>query len=151
MTYTIGKAAQMINLNAPTLRFYDKEGLLPFVERSEGGIRLFKETDFEWLRLIECLKATGMPIKDIKTFIGWCMEGDATLEKRREMFCERKAAVEQQMKEMQDTLDIVTYKCWFYENAVRLGSNEKAKELLETAMPAEMQARKEKLTAWCCR
>ena len=56
MYYSIGEAAQRMHLSAPTLRYYDKEGLLPFVDRSAGGARMFKESDFEWLRLIECLK-----------------------------------------------------------------------------------------------
>lgn len=79
MYYSIGEAAQRMHLSAPTLRYYDKEGLLPFVDPSAGGARMFKESDFEWLRLIECLKSTGMPIRDIKQFIDWYMEGDTTL------------------------------------------------------------------------
>lgn len=66
MDYTIGEVAKIINISPHTLRFYDKEGLLPFVERSESGIRRFKEEDFGKLMIIECLKKTGMPIKDIK-------------------------------------------------------------------------------------
>ena len=93
MPYTISEAAARMHLSAPTLRYYDKEGLLPFVDRSASGVRVFKESDFEWLRLIECLKATGMPIRDIKQFIDWCLEGDATLPQRRDMFRERRRAV----------------------------------------------------------
>lgn len=64
---------------SPTLRYYDMEGLMPFVERPPSGNRLFKESDLSDLKVIECLKATGMPIKEIKNFIDWCSEGDATL------------------------------------------------------------------------
>lgn len=59
MLYTIGEMAK-INV-APSLRYYDKEGLLPFVERSGGGIRMFKDEDFEWLYTIECLKKAECP------------------------------------------------------------------------------------------
>ena len=52
MLYTVGEMAKRIGVAPSTLRYYDKEGLLPFVERSEGGIRVFKETDYEWLQLI---------------------------------------------------------------------------------------------------
>ena len=69
MAYTVGEMAKMLHVAPSTLRYYDKEGLLPFVDRSKSGIRMFKPSDIEWLRLIECLKATGMPIKDIKQFI----------------------------------------------------------------------------------
>lgn len=69
MIYTVGEAAKMLGVAPSALRYYDKEGLLPFVERSGGGMRMFKESDIEWLKLIDCLKATGMPIKGIKQFI----------------------------------------------------------------------------------
>ena len=54
MIYTVGEMAQKPGVPASTLRYYDKEGLLPFVERSSGGIRMFRETDFEWLQAIRC-------------------------------------------------------------------------------------------------
>lgn len=77
MTHSIGQVAKLMNLTVYTLRYYDKEGLLPFVERTPSGTRLFKESDLDALKIIECLKATGMPIKDIKNFIDWCSEGDS--------------------------------------------------------------------------
>ena len=64
---------------ASTIRYYDKEGLLPFVGRSSGGIRVFTEKDFEWLRIIECLKKTGMSLKDIREYIELAMQGDETI------------------------------------------------------------------------
>ena len=82
MTYSIGEVAEKMHLTPYTLRYYDKEGLMPFVERTAGGTRVFSDSDLETLRVIECLKATGMPIRDIKTFIDWCADGDASLEKR---------------------------------------------------------------------
>ena len=68
MFYTVGEMAKRMGVAASTLRYYDKEGLLPFVERSDGGIRMFKDSDMESLAMIECLKKTGMSIKDIKLF-----------------------------------------------------------------------------------
>ena len=69
MVYTVGEAAKRLGLSPSTLRYYDKEGLLPFVERSSGGIRMFQEKDFEWLQVIECMKKAGMPIKDIRQYL----------------------------------------------------------------------------------
>lgn len=74
MQYTVGEMAKRLHVAPSTLRYYDKEGLLPFLERSSGGIRIFQDSDFEWLSIISCLKQTGMPIKDIKAFIDWCIE-----------------------------------------------------------------------------
>ncbi len=99
-TYSISEVAKELNLTVYTLRYYDKEGLIPFVERTSSGARLFKESDISALKVIECLKSTGMPIKKIKSFIDWCSDGDSTLQKRHDMFMERKAIVEAQMEEL---------------------------------------------------
>ena len=66
MVYTVGEMAKKLDVPASTLRYYDKEGLLPFVERSSGGIRMFQESDFEWLQVIGCMKKAGMSIRDIR-------------------------------------------------------------------------------------
>ena len=89
MSYSIGEAAKMVGLTAHTLRFYDKEGLLPFVRKTSSGLRAFTESDIEWLKIIECLKGTGLPLKQIKQYIDWCMEGDATIPQRLNMFIEQ--------------------------------------------------------------
>lgn len=104
MLYTVGEMAKKLNVAPSTLRYYDKEGLLPFVERSDGGIRMFKDEDFEWLHIIECLKKTGMSIKDIKTFIDWCIEGDSTIEQRLQLIDRQREAVQSQITQMQETL-----------------------------------------------
>lgn len=59
MVYTVGEMAKRLDIPSSTLRYYDKERLLPFVERSSGGTRMFQEKDFEWLQIIECLKKAG--------------------------------------------------------------------------------------------
>jgi len=99
-TYSISEVAKELNLTVYTLRYYDKEGLMPFVERTASGTRLFKESDIDALKVIECLKSTGMPIKNIKHFINWCSDGDSTFQQRYDMFMERKAIVEAQMEEL---------------------------------------------------
>lgn len=151
MFYTISEAAEKIQLNPPTLRYYDKEGLLPFVERDNNGSRKFKESDFEWLRLIECLKATGMSIKDIKQFMDWYVEGDSTLEERRKMFHERKVAVEEKIKSMQEMLEIVNYKSWFYDRAVEEGTVKNVKNMKDEELPEDIRLGKEKLAKWHCK
>ncbi len=122
MLYTVGEMAKKIGVAPSTLRYYDKEGLLPFVERSGGGIRMFKETDMEWLRIIECLKKTGMPIKEIKKFVDWCMEGDSTIEQRLELIDRQRDAVLAQMEQMKSTLATLDYKHWYYETAKKAGT-----------------------------
>lgn len=75
--YTIGQVSEMFGLPISTLRYYDKHGLFPGMERI-SGIRKFSEKELEALRVIECLKRSGLEIKDIKQFMDWCVEGAAT-------------------------------------------------------------------------
>ena len=96
--YTIGQVAEMFDLPVSTLRYYDKQGLFPELERT-SGIRRFGDTELEALRVIECLKKAGMEIKDIRLFMEWCAEGPSTYPKRKAMFEEEPRAghVEVQM------------------------------------------------------
>ena len=80
--YTIGQVSEMFNLPISTLRYYDKEGLFPNLER-ESGIRKFSDDEMEALRVIECLKESGLEIKDIKQFFEWVKAGRSTYEKRK--------------------------------------------------------------------
>ncbi|PAE17192.1 MerR family transcriptional regulator [Virgibacillus sp. 7505] len=123
-TYTISEAAKELNVTAYTLRYYDKEGLMPFVERTASGQRLFKESDIAALNIIECLKSTGMPIKEIKTFIDWCTDGDVTLQQRFDMFMERKSVVEKQMEELKETMKLIEHKCFYYKTALEAGTED---------------------------
>ena len=81
--YTIGQVSELFGLPISTLRYYDKEGLFPTMQR-ESGIRKFGEKELEALRVIECLKKSGLEIKDIKQFIAWCVQGSETDPQRRE-------------------------------------------------------------------
>ncbi|UNL95515.1 MerR family transcriptional regulator [Paenibacillus polymyxa] len=121
-TYSISEVAKELNLTAYALRYYDKEGLMPFVERTSSGTRLFKESDIDALKIIECLKSTGMPIKEIKNFIDWCSGGDSTLQQRYDMFMERKATVEAQMEELRKTMEVIEHKCLYYKTALDAGT-----------------------------
>ena len=133
MVYTVGEMAKLLGVPASTLRYYDKEGLLPVVERSPGGIRMFQEKDYEWLQIIECLKKTGMPLKDIRTYIDMAMRGDETIEQRLKMIEKQRQAVRAQMAELQKTLDTLDFKCWYYETAKQAGT---------TAVPRNMPLEK---------
>ncbi len=122
MSYSIGEVAKMLDLTVPTLRYYDKEGLLPLLERTESGIRKFNDIDIESLKIVECLKASGMSIKDIRTFINWCGEGDSSLKQRYDMFIERKAAIEKQIEELNKVMETIDFKCWYYKTALDAGT-----------------------------
>ena len=135
MTYTVGEMAKLLGVAPSALRYYDKEGLLPFVERSPGGMRVFHEQDYEWLKDIECLKHTGMPIKDIKRYIDLAMQGDATIEERLELFVRQREVIRQQMKDLQQTLDMLEFKCWYYETARAVGTTEIPRDMPPEELP----------------
>ena len=136
--YTIGQVAEMFGLPISTLRYYDKQGLFPRMERV-SGIRRFSETEIEALRVIECLKKAGMEIKDIKQFMNWCMEGASTYPQRKAMFEARKVHMEQEIKHMNRTLDMLKYKCWYYEQAIREGSEEKIATMIPDELPEDIR------------
>ena len=81
--YTIGQVSELFGLPISTLRYYDKEGLFPAMQR-DSGIRKFGEKELEALRVIECLKKSGLEIKDIEQFMAWCVQGSETDPQRRE-------------------------------------------------------------------
>lgn len=139
MLYTVGEMAKLLGIPASTLRYYDKEGLLPFVERSSGGIRMFKESDYEWLKVIECMKNAGMPIKDIRKYIELTIQGDSTIHERLELFQRQRKILQAQMASLQRTLDILDYKCWYYETAEEAGSIQAPQNLSLEQIPEKYQ------------
>lgn len=124
MTYTTAKAAEKIGISAHTLRFYDKEGLLPNVGRDEHGNRRFTDNDLQWLSLLQCLKNTGMSLKDIKRFAECTTIGDDTIDERLALFESQTENVKQQITELQRYLGLLEYKLAFYQKAKELGSVE---------------------------
>ena len=150
MYYTVSEISKKVNISPHTLRFYDKEGLLPFVERSESGIRMFKDDDFESLYIIECLKKTGMQIKDIRTFVDWCTQGDETITQRLNMFREQQKRVTEQIAELQETLDVLKFKCWYYETAQAAGTCAIHDSLKPEDIPEDIRDIKEKTKKMYC-
>ncbi|WP_195270296.1 MerR family transcriptional regulator [Eubacterium sp. 1001713B170207_170306_E7] len=116
-TYTIKEVSEKTGLSIYTLRYYDKEGLLPFVERSETGIRQFTDADLEWLSTICCLKDTGMPLKEIKEYIDLFLEGTSTLETRRQIFIDHRVRLLKKIEELEKNLEMVEHRIQFYDEA----------------------------------
>lgn len=124
MPYTIGQVSEKMNITIHTLRYYDNEGLLPFIERSESGRRIFNDRDIILLNTIECLKKTGMSIKDIKQYVDWCVEGFSSVPQRLDLMIKRKKDVENHIAELQKMLDTINHKCEFYQKALETGSTD---------------------------
>ena len=145
MLYTVGEMARVTDIPASTLRYYDQEGLLPFVSRSKGGIRMFSEADYSTLMVIDCLKKSGLSIKEIRAFMNLAQEGDSSLKERQAMFEKRREAVKEQIQELEHTLALLNYKCWYYETACRAGTEDAVRTLLCSQVPDACRVALEKL------
>ena len=132
--YTIGQVSEMFNLPISTLRYYDKQGLFPNMERT-SGIRRFSDKEIEALRVIECLKKSGLEIKEIRVFMDWCVEGASTYPRRKELFEKQKESLEKEIVRMNKVLDMVKFKCWYYEQAIQDGNEERLTEIIPEHLP----------------
>lgn len=138
-TWTISEAAELVGAPASTLRFYEREQLLPQVHRTAGGIRVFQSEDLAAIRVIQCLKSAGLSLPQIQQFMAWCREGDSTLSRRRDLFESARAAVLDQMAELQRTLETVNFKCWYYGEAAAHGSEAAVVGIPEDGIPESVR------------
>ena len=136
--YTIGQVSEMFHLPISTLRYYDKEGLFPHLERT-SGIRRFSQREIDALHLIECLKRAGVELKDIRQFMAWCAEGPSTYQKRRDFFEQQKAAAEKEIQKMERVLDMLRFKCWYYDQAIADGNEDRIYSMMPDQLPPEIQ------------
>jgi DNA-binding transcriptional MerR regulator len=119
MNYTIGQVAKRNHLTISQLRYYDKQGLFPFLKRSETGDRLFDDDALKFLEMILCLKNTGMPIKKIKQFVDWSMSGEETLPQRLKMMKQQEKSVLEQIDETKENLKKIQKKIARYESEIK--------------------------------
>ena len=140
MLYTVGEMARETGIPASTLRYYDKEGLLPFVERTGGGLRMFSDADREALTVIECLKRSGLSIREIREFMGMVERGDGSLGERKALFEARRDAVRAQIAQLQQSLEVLEYKCWYYEAAEAAGTEDAVRGLVAEQVPERVRA-----------
>lgn len=136
--YSIGQVSESFRLPVSTLRFYDKEGLFPNLER-KSGIRKFSDRDLEALHVIECLKKSGLEIRDIKQFMQWCSEGPSTYPQRLELFCRQRETIEAEIEKLNRALAMINFKCWYYETAIADGGEEHIKAMLPDKLPENIQ------------
>jgi DNA-binding transcriptional MerR regulator len=121
MSYTISEAAEKTGLPPSTIRFYDKEGLLPNIKR-KNGIRVFEDMDLRLMGLLTCLKNTGMPIKRIREYVELTSKGDDTLQERYEIIKAQRQFVLDQIEQLQYYLEELDFKDWYYNKALAAGS-----------------------------
>ena len=142
--FTIGGAAAELGMPASTIRFYEKNGLIPNQRRTSDGRRLFDEDSLEWVRFVERLKVSGMPIREIREYIQLYLEGDSTIEERRRIVYERRAAIDEQLEELRLARDFIEYKCWFYDVAQESGTCDTPRNMPYEDLPDDIKRIKAK-------
>ncbi len=138
MEYTIGQVAKLTGLSISTIRYYDKEGLLNGINR-KSGIRSFNDKDLNTIRVIECLKNSGMLIKEIRDFMKLCEEGDSSLNERYNFFLDQEKKVQDQIKSLNQTLKLIKFKKWYYLKAISDNTESIVKNMSIDDMPDDIK------------
>ncbi|MGL5051773.1 MAG: MerR family transcriptional regulator [Fusobacteriaceae bacterium] len=112
----IGDVGKELNIPTSTLRFYEKKGLLPHVERDKNGIRVYREEDIFWIEIIKCLRETGMSIEDIKHIVELSLQGENTEKQRKDILIEHRKKVEDEMKILKKYIEKINLKIKWYED-----------------------------------
>ncbi|MDR3560939.1 MAG: MerR family transcriptional regulator [Negativicutes bacterium] len=115
---TITEVSEKFDLPQDTLRYYERIGLLPRVNRNKSGIRDFTDQDCKWVEFIKCMRAAGLPIEILIEYVGLFQQGDETIEARKALFTEQRRLLIKRMEDMQKTLERLDYKIASYEGAV---------------------------------
>ena len=115
MSFTIKEASERLGCPAHTIRYYEKEGLLPYVKRDQHGNRLFEQDHLDWIRLMTCFRATGMKISVMKQMVNLALDGDATIPQRKAILNEYKEELYRRQNELAEALDAVNNKLAIYE------------------------------------
>ena len=114
----IAEVSEQYGLSSDTLRYYERVGLIPPVNRNESGIRDYNELDLRRVEFIKCMRSAGLPVEVLTEYVGLVQQGDTTIEARKEILKEQRELLLARMKEMQKTLDVLNRKIEVYENAV---------------------------------
>lgn len=114
MSYSIGQVSKKTGITTYTIRYYEKEGVLPYVKRNEKGIREFSDDDIFWIDLISCLRETGMSIKDIKHIVDLSLEGEHTVDQRKIILQDHKKKILTKIEELQDITCKIDKKLKYY-------------------------------------
>jgi MerR family transcriptional regulator, aldehyde-responsive regulator len=112
----IAKVSEKYGISSDTLRYYERIGLIPRVNRNKSGIREYNDTDVRRVEFIKCMRSAGLPIETLIEYVGLVQQGDSTMEARKEILREQRELLMTRMKEMQITLDLLNYKISVYDN-----------------------------------
>ncbi|EHI97637.1 transcriptional regulator, MerR family [Clostridium sp. DL-VIII] len=115
---TIAEVSKKFDLSQDTLRYYERIGLIPNVNRNKSGIRDYTEKDCRWVEFIKCMRTAGIPIEVLIEYVTLLQQGNETIEARKELLKEQRAQLAQKMEEMKKTLDRLDYKIERYKKGI---------------------------------
>lgn len=121
---TIKEVAKAVGESEHTIRYYCKEGLFPFLIRDKNNVRKFTEEDLEGVRIVLCLRDTGMPLSKIKEYMNLCTQGASTLNERLEIIRNQKEKAYLQMQEFQKKIDHLEWKEKHYIEMIEKGTED---------------------------
>ncbi len=136
--YSISEISKMYNIPISTLRYYDYQGLFPGLKRKSGA-RKFGEEEIETLRVIESMKKSGLEIKEIRQFMEWTTKGAETYQERFEMIKNQRDSVRAEIENMMRALDMLNFKYWYYETAIKQGNEDNLTNIDNPDMPPEIR------------
>lgn len=114
----IAEVSEQCEMTPDTLRYYERIGLLPPVNRNQSGIREYSELDIKRVEFIKCMRDAGLPIDVLIAYYRLVQQGDQTIEARQDILIEQRRQLKARMAELQKTLDLLDYKISVYENAL---------------------------------
>ncbi len=117
--YTVKEVAKIMNVSEHTVRYYDNEGLIPFVTRTQSNIRMFSDYDLSWFKTVHCLRATDLSINDIKKYIELCLKGNKTIPQRAKIIFNQEKNLQEHLKELQNQMEILQKKKKYYKNLLK--------------------------------
>ncbi len=112
--YTVKEIAEKLGLTTYTVRYYDNAGLIPDVDRTSGNIRMFSEHHLAWLRVVHCLRTTGLSVDKVRHYIQMCLEGESTIAERAEIIFEQEKVLRRQLKELKEQQEVLLRKKKYY-------------------------------------
>ncbi len=122
--YTVKEAADKMEISEHTLRFWAKSGFFPFVKRNKNNIRIFQDSDLEWIKIVKCLRSVGIDNKSIKKYIELCIKGDSTIKERYDIIRVTKEKAQSQLKELQGQIELLNYKEKYYRELIENNSKD---------------------------
>ena len=121
---TIAEVSEKYQISADTLRYYEKEGLIPYISRTEGGVRNYTEEDCARIGFVKCMRSAGLSIEVLKQYFELFAKGKRTLKTRRDLLATEREKLRTRVTELQDTLKRLDYKISVYDKALKSKTKE---------------------------